>query len=200
MRPWAKLRLEPQSKSLGRAVGLAVLVAGMLFAGMVQSGCKSSPTTRAAASSREAEVLKSSSAPRTTPPNQTPFCPIFGPTLAPAPAPPAGAHSVLLSWKASAPPDAKHSAAAGYCVYRGTDPKNLPNQLLNPIAFTQGTSCTDNNSVQNGATYYYVVRAVSAGGTPSDSSKPPVPAHIPTTPSKNSGYSAPLCDNRGSVK
>jgi len=82
---------------------------------------------------------------------------------------------VLLSWKASAPPDAKHSAAAGYCVYRGTDPKNLPNQLLNPIAFTQGTSCTDNNSVQNGVTYYYVVRAVSAGGTPSDASKPPVP-------------------------
>lgn len=200
MRPWVKWRLEPKSKSLRQTVGLAVLVAGMLFVGMLQSGCKSSPTTSAAASSREAEVRKSSSAPRATPSNQPPQCPIFGLTLAPAPIPPTGSHSVLLSWKASAPPDAKHSAAAGYCLYRGTDPKNMPNQLLNPIAFTQGTSCTDNNSVQNGVTYYYVVRAVSAGGTPSDASKPPVPASIPSTPSKNSGYSAPLCDNRGSVK
>lgn len=199
VRPRAKLRLEPKSKSLGGTVAQAVFVAGISVAGILQSGCTSSSTTIAAEGPRAAEVRRPSAVPAPNP-NQPLQCPIFGTSLAPAPPPPAGSHSVLLSWKASAPPDPKHSAAAGYCVYRGTDPKSLPNQLLNPAAFTQGTTCTDNNSVKNGVTYYYVVRAVNAAGTPSEASKPPVPARVPTSPSKSSGYSAPLCDERGSVK
>lgn len=188
--------MERKWNSPRQAVGLAVLVSGMIVAGM-QSACKSNPTTNLAASLRQADVRRPAvTAPKT---NESPQCAIFGPTLAPASAAPAGSHWVLLSWTASAPPDAKHSAAAGYCVYRGTDPKNLPNQLLNPIAFTQGTSCADNNSVHNGVTYYYVVRAVSAAGTASGPSQPPVSAPVPPGPSKTPVVSAPLCDNRGSA-
>ncbi len=176
-----------------------MFVAGISVAGILESGCTSSSTTIAAEGPRAAEVRRPSAIPAPNP-NQPLQCPIFGATLAPAPAPPAGSHSVLLSWKASAPPDAKHSAAAGYCVYRGTDPKSLPNQLLNPAAFTQGTTCTDNNLLINGVTYYYAVRAVNAAGTPSDPSQPTVPARVPPSPRKGSGYSAPLCDDRGSVK
>lgn len=63
-------------------------------------------------------------------------------------------HTVSLSWTAS------NSNVAGYNLYRGTQPGGPYNTKLNgsPIA---GTSFTD-NSVQSGATYFYVATAVDA--------------------------------------
>jgi hypothetical protein len=103
-----------------------------------------------------------------------------------------GGHKVILSWKASAPPDAKHSAAFGYCIYRGLKSKDPAPQLLNSKPFP-GTSCID-DLVLNSQKYYYVVRAISLEGNTSDTSNE-VPAVIPTAPlsSKVPAASAPLC-------
>jgi hypothetical protein len=175
MKPWSTSRFEAKSTSIFVRVALVITVAVVL-----QSGCKSSP------------VIRPSAIATAKPPNQPLRCPAFGATLPPTPNPPTGAHKVILSWKASAPADSTHSAAVGYCVYRGTDPKALPSDLLNPVPFTAGTTCTD-NSVQNGKDYYYVVRAISAGNA---YSKPSNPAHapVPSTPgSSASAISAALC-------
>jgi len=95
-----------------------------------------------------------------------PPCPKFGKP----PEPPAhwktGEHKVILSWTASAPADAKHAAADGYCVYRG---ERLDDRFLvrvNSRAF-RGTSCTDNR-VETHKTYYYKVKAISINQTTSD--------------------------------
>jgi fibronectin type 3 domain-containing protein len=90
---------------------------------------------------------------------------------------------VILSWKASAPADAKHAAADGYCIYRGTERGDRSLVLVNHVPFP-GTSCTD-DTVQNGKTYYYKVKAISEKGTPSKPSNL-APARIsnrkPTNP------------------
>jgi len=187
MKHWSTSRLSAKSKSL-----FFIVAVGLTVAGTVPIACKSNPATAAASTSRQAEARRSSTLRAANPRNQPPQCPTFGPILPPTPTPPQGSHTVLLSWKASAPVDSKHPAAVGYCVYRGTDPKNPPIELLNPVPFSAGIKCTD-NSVQNGNQYYYVVRAVSAGNAYSDPSKP-APASVPIILGSNSsGYSAPLC-------
>jgi hypothetical protein len=65
------------------------------------------------------------------------------------------AHTVSLSWAASASPN-----VAGYSVYRGTVSSG-PYTKLNPSLAT-GTSYVD-GAVQAGRTYFYVVTAVDAG-------------------------------------
>lgn len=186
MKNWSTSRLSAKSKSL-----FVIIAVGLTIAGRLQGGYKSTSATGVAASSRQAEARRSSAIPTPKLANQPPACPTFGPTLPPTSTPPTGSHIVILSWTASAT-DSKHSAAAGYCVYRGTDPKTLPNELLNPVAFSLGTKC-DDNSVQNGVTYFYVMRAVNLAGVPSVPSTPSVPAPIPNTPGKNSVNSVPLC-------
>ena len=69
---------------------------------------------------------------------------------------------MILSWKASAPGDAKHDAAIGYCVYRGRKANDPSPELVNSTPFP-GTSCAD-DLVENEKKYYYVVRAISAKG------------------------------------
>ena len=155
MRHWSTSRLSAKSKS--RFVLVAV---GLTVAGTLPIARKSNPATTAASTSRQAEARRSSTLPAANPRNQPPQCPSFGPTLPPPPTQPQGSHTVLLSWKASAPVDSKQPAAVGCCVYRGTDPKNPPIELLNPVPFSAGIKCTD-NSVQNGNQYDYVVHAVS---------------------------------------
>lgn len=90
-----------------------------------------------------------------------------------------GGHKVILSWNASAPADAKHSTAVGYCLYRGTTQKAPPTERVNVVPFA-GTKCAD-DLVESGKTYYYVVRAISARGVTSLVSKP-APASIPRSP------------------
>jgi hypothetical protein len=80
-----------------------------------------------------------------------------------------GEHTVILSWTASAPADANHAAANGYCVYRGTERKDQSLVRVNSVPF-QGTSCTD-DTVETGKTYYYRVKAISAKGKTSDASR-----------------------------
>jgi hypothetical protein len=95
-----------------------------------------------------------------------PPCPPFGSFTAPTEPEVKGEHKVILSWIASAPADAKHEEAVGYCVYRGTKRKDQSVVLISPVAI-QGTSCTD-DMVATGKTYYYKVKAISIGQHTSD--------------------------------
>ncbi len=100
---------------------------------------------------------------------------------------------MILSWRASAPADSKHSDAIGYCIYRGIKPKDPSPELVNSIPFP-GASCMD-DLVANDKKYYYVVRAMSAKGVPSISSNE-APAAIPAGNKSNpsvSRASPPLC-------
>jgi hypothetical protein len=72
------------------------------------------------------------------------------------------AHSVTLNWNAST-----SSNVTGYKVYRGTT-SGGPYALLS--APGKVTSATDNN-VTSGATYYYVVTAVSSSAESSYSNQ-----------------------------
>jgi len=105
---------------------------------------------------------------------------------------------VILSWRASAPADPKHAAAAGYCIYRGVKQKDLSPVLVNNIPFP-GTSCVD-DLVVNDKTYYYVVRAISGQGVTSIVSNE-APAKIPkqSNPSASAAL-APLCRVPASLK
>jgi hypothetical protein len=70
-------------------------------------------------------------------------------------------HSVLLKWERPREPA---STVAGYNVYR-----SLSDGKYEPIAFVTATTYTDHD-VRNGKTYYYLVRAVDAGGHESPNS------------------------------
>jgi fibronectin type 3 domain-containing protein len=74
-----------------------------------------------------------------------------------------GTHDVMLSWTASA-----SSGVAGYNIYRGTTSGGESSTALNSTPVT-GDTYTDEN-VTAGATYYYVVMAVSSGGVQSAAS------------------------------
>ena len=103
---------------------------------------------------------------------------------------------MTLTWTASAPPDAKHSSAAGYCIYRGAPGDPNPG-LINTVPIP-GTSCID-DLVANGGRYSYVVRAIGASGATSVTSNPAAVVIPPTGSSKSpiSAASPPLC--RGSA-
>lgn len=161
------------------------------------TACSSSPVlSHSSSTPRPSEMPKQTPAPPRAPFARRLVCPAFGP--------PRGVetkreHKVILSWKASAPADAKHAAAAGYCIYRGAKHKDTAPVLVNSIPFP-GTSCMD-DVVENGKKYYYVVRAISATGIASISSNEAV-ASIPRGERRNpsSGASAPSCRETVSAK
>lgn len=107
---------------------------------------------------------------------------------------------MLLSWRASAPPNSKHSAAIGYCIYRSTKRKDPFPEVVNSVPFV-GTSCAD-DLVEGGAKYYYVVRAISGYKVTSPSSNE-APAAIPSNQPPNTSLSSgtvPLCREQSPVK
>ncbi len=110
-----------------------------------------------------------------------------------------GGHRVVLSWKASAPADSKHSAAVGYCIYRGTRPDSIT-ELLNsqPVP---GSRCID-DLVENGKKYFYSVRAISAQSVITPNAKL-VQAQIPNLPPSKTDVSAdstPSCRQPAGTK
>src|ERR1700685_3409408 len=125
-----------------------------------------------------------------------PNCPTLSAPMVSSAPPANGGHRVTLTWNASAPPDPKHSAAIGYCIYRGAPGDPNPG-LINSTPLP-GTSCID-DLVAHGGSYRYVVRAISAGGTTSVTSNPATVGIPPTGTSKSpiSAASPPLC--RGPV-
>jgi hypothetical protein len=160
------------------------------------TGCKTGSHSSVDGSPSQTSV--SSTIPRPVAPRLV--CPPLGSVLVPAPQL-KGGHRVILKWRASRRGDAKHADAVGYCIYRGPGRDAPPTELINHLPFTE-TKCAD-DSVGNGKQYYYVVRAISARGVPSEVSKPPAPARIPTTPRASSPTPEdliPLCRESPGVK
>ena len=140
------------------SIPLVVLIS---IVGTLQMACVSKPSAPAQASNQQpiaplgrAGTISSAS------PGKPWECPTFGSLPEPSALQTKGEHTVILSWTASAPADAKHAGADGYCVYRGTERTDRSLARLNSVPF-QGTSCTDDR-VQTGKTYYYKVKAISA--------------------------------------
>ncbi|MFZ1010798.1 MAG: hypothetical protein WAN65_28420 [Candidatus Sulfotelmatobacter sp.] len=118
---------------------------------------------------------------------------MLGSSLVQQPLPADAGHHVVLSWKASAPPNAKHGAAIGYCIYRGEGRRDPTPKLVNSTPFP-GTRCMD-DWVENSGKYTYVVRAISVRRVESDPSNI-ISVAIPSSKPGNSSapaISAPLC-------
>jgi hypothetical protein len=87
------------------------------------------------------------------------------------------AHVVKLSWNASAPVSkSPRDAIVGYIVYRSTTAHD-PNAVAITSSKIPSTTYSD-STVESGKTYYYVTRAVTAGGTLSGPSNE-IPVVVP---------------------
>jgi hypothetical protein len=128
--------------------------------GMMLTACVSKPTDSAQASIQVPAAPTRVATVASTVPIKPPECPQFGTFPEPLDPLSKGEHTVILSWKASAPADAKHTEAFGYCIYRAEKRNDRSMVRVNLQAF-RGTSCTD-DMVQTGKTYYYKVKAISA--------------------------------------
>src|SRR5260370_40875244 len=139
----------------------------------------SSANTRSAKTPKGKGTLPAAAEPKLPP------CPPAAlPTLQPSPRK-TGHHKVTLSWNASAPSANSESNAVGYCLYRRkkqdaakqSDKCSDCEQINStPVA---GTACVG-DLVEDGATYSYVVIAVSAIGSPTSPSNG-ASAQIPPT-------------------
>jgi hypothetical protein len=154
--------------------------------GQVRPG--SSANTRSAKTPKAKGTL-----PATGEPKLPPCPPADLPTLQPSPEK-TGHHKVTLSWNASAPSANSENNAVGYCLYRRKkqdaakqSDKCSDCEQINSTA-AAGTGCVD-DLVEDGATYSYVVIAVSAKGKPSSPSNE-ASAQIP--PTKESASSVPM--------
>jgi hypothetical protein len=193
MKPRSTVRLRVKFRTLPLA-GVVLLFVSALQIGCTACRVAPSPTP----SQRLAEALSRTRTLPSTAPVRPHLCPSFG--VAGAPMPASGGHRVILSWRASAPADSKHSEAAGYCVYRSTTRKDPSPELINSVPFP-GTSCTDDR-VENSKKYYYVVRAISDNNVTSIVSNE-ARAAIPAGNKSNRslpGPSAPLCREPARVK
>ncbi len=189
------------SASPRRGTRFLPVVALIVIVSIALTGCKSSRVATATALMHgQQETAGQAVTSASNRPVSHLVCPAFTASTVPSAPPLRGGHRVILSWKASDPEDAKHAAAVGYCVYRGTDRKGPPTELLNRFPFS-GNKCAD-DVVENGKKYYYLVRAVSDKGATSLASGP-ARAAIPKGPRTSSDVSAvstPLCREPGSVK
>jgi hypothetical protein len=153
--------------ALRKAPFLLVL---MSIVGITETACVSRPTAPVQASNQGiSEPARHVDSPAGGAPKKSLECLPFGAFPEPAALQTKGEHIVILSWKASAPADANHAAANGYCLYRSTEHNDRSFVRLNTVPF-QGTSCTD-DMVETGKTYYYRVKAISAKGRTSDASR-----------------------------
>ncbi len=178
-----------------------IALAAIAITSMAQiscTGCRTAPdptpTQRLEQALRRRDALKQAQLVASSSPAAVadPPCPPLNGSMIPSTPPANGGHRVTLTWKASAPADSGHSAAFGYCIYRGEPGGSNPG-LINSTP-VRGTSCID-DLVANGARYSYVVRAISAGGATSVTSNP-APVAIPPTGSSKSPIgptSPPLC-------
>jgi hypothetical protein len=170
---------------------LLAKVAVLVFIGALQSSCTGKPSAPSQASTeRPAKTGKQSGTAPSILRHDPLQCPPWS-SAEPASSQAKGGHTVILSWRASAPADSRHAAAIGYCIYRGLKRDDPSSVRVNTVPYP-GTSCAD-DLVQNDKKYSYVVKAISADGIRSDSSNW-ASAEIPNrAPSNPSGSSVPLC-------
>jgi hypothetical protein len=195
------LRMRAKRNSSAFLTIVAIAIAGAMQIGC--TGCRTTadptPTQRLEQALKRRDALKEAQARTSSSLSDSgavPHCPTLSAPMVSSAPPANGGHRVTLTWNSSAPPDPKHSAAIGYCIYRGAPGDPNPG-LINSTPLP-GTSCID-DLVANGGSYRYVVRAISAGGATSVTSNPATVGIPPTGASKSpiSAASPPLC--RGPV-
>jgi hypothetical protein len=169
------------------SIPLVVLIS---IVGTLQVACVSKPSAPAQASNQQ-PVTPTGHAGTMAPASPGKECPPFGSLPEPSALLTKGEHKVILSWTASAPADAKHAGADGYCVYRGTERTDRSLARLNSVPF-QGTSCTD-DTVQTGKTYYYKVKAISAQKKTSDATDFVRAKILDQKPTTHPGALPPVC-------
>lgn len=162
---------------------------------MLLTACVSKPTDPAQASAQVPAAPNGAATVARAVPVRPPECSKFGTFPEPPESQTKGEHTVILSWKASAPADAKHTEAFGYCIYRGEKRNNRSLVRVNLEAF-RGTSCTD-DMVQNGKTYYYKVRAISAKRNLSDTTDFVKARILDQKPANPVATPPPLCREPG---
>jgi hypothetical protein len=170
------------------AFGLVVILAGALL-----TTCTSCRGAQSPVSSPQVSTASKQPSPPPSPPNSSLVCPTLGSSLVQEPLPANAGHRVILSWKASAAPNAKHGAAVGYCIYRGESRRDQFPKLVNATPFP-GTRCMD-DWVENSGKYTYVVRGISVRRSesgPSNVISVVIPSSKPGN-SSTSAISAPLC-------
>jgi hypothetical protein len=160
---------------------------------MVLTACVSKPAEPAQASLQSSAGPNRSATVASAVPIKPPECPTFGAFPEPSETLTKGEHTVILNWKASAPADAKHTDAFGYCIYRGEKRNDRSLARVNLVAF-RGTSCTD-NMVQTGQTYYYKVKAISAKRNLSDTTDFVKARILDRKPANPVATPPPLCRN-----
>ena len=189
----SKVGLQPLHFIFILAVCVLILIVGYGFRLIATAGRVSPSTNLMSRETPKADAILLASEPKLPP------CPQAGvPILQPSTQ--TGHHKVTLSWNASSPSSDPEKKAVGYCLYR-SDKQNAAKQnstcsdceQINSIPIA-GTGCVD-DLVKDGATYYYVVTAINAGGRTSPSSNE-TPAQVPST--KEAGGSVtvasyPLC-------
>jgi hypothetical protein len=121
-------------------------------------------------------------------------------------APDTGHHRVILTWDASETSPIPQDNAVGYCIYRSKKKgvaRKTPNcndcEQVNLIP-VKTTKCIDDR-VQDRATYYYVVAAISREGALSSSSNEilvPIPPGKKHKSDTESSY--PFCRGDASAK
>jgi hypothetical protein len=188
----SKVNLQPRHFIFIFAVSVLVLLVAYALRLLATAGRVSPSATLASRPASNQEKLRLAA-----PQPILPLCPnTTTPILRPSSQ--TGHHRVILTWKASPTSPNSNQQAAGYCLYRSTTP-NPANEKpscrdcewINKRAIA-GTACVD-DLVQDGALYYYVVEAISLGGTTSSFSNQ-APAQIPSTPNGSvTGNSYHLC-------
>lgn len=171
------------------AFALVLILAGALLTAYTSCRVAQSPvpSPQSSTASRHPPTPPSPSS------NSSLVCPMLGSAMVQESLPATAGHRVILSWKASAPPNAKHGAAVGYCIYRGEGRRDPLPKLVNSTPFP-GTRCMD-DWVENNGKYTYVVRAISVRRVESDPSNVisvVIPSSKPGNPSA-SAISVPLC-------
>jgi hypothetical protein len=169
------------------SIPLVVLIS---IVGTLQMACVSKPSAPAQASNQQ-PVAPLGHTGTIAVPGKPWECPTFGLLPEPSALQTKGEHTVILSWTASAPADARHAASDGYCVYRGTERADGSLARLNSVPF-QGTSCTDDR-VQTGKTYYYKVKAISAQKKTSDATDFVRATILDRKPTTHPGVMPPVC-------
>lgn len=189
----SKYRTHPAVRRL-----LLCLFLALLGIGACDDANAQAKSTISGTGQRSANAKKTSSSRSALP--HLPLCPAGGLATATLPIESVGHHQVILSWSASFQSSNPLRSAAGYCLYRSTEPDAAQQmatcsdcEQVSPVAL-QGTSCVD-DQVEDGETYYYVVIAVNEQGIQSSPSNQ-MEVQIPSKPPifKSSPQSAvPSC-------
>jgi hypothetical protein len=133
---------------------------------VIHIACSDSKVSRVRLKLEDSPQQSQKTSAKTVPAPQPLVCPPAGVSSLQRAAPGTGSHKVFLHWNASKDLKDAENDTIAYCLYRSTKKKAAKDnptcrdceQINTSPIF--GTSCVD-DVVKNGATYYYVVAAIS---------------------------------------